>query len=371
MWRAVLWQPSATRSRSSPQSAMERHTREYSDPSPLPSVREYRAVVSRTSCTRRPWAAKAARPSRRVSQPEGPSLRITWPSVPTRRSWWWGGPRWVFCHKTPTRPRWFEPRGSRDLGRQANDDGVCSRVPRSLAISPPAERGRASGQWQAVRRRPADQWIPPHRPEVTVRIPEPSIGSLSRAGLTRLSFLVVAVALYGNPRHNANQKFNVGTGSATDGVRRPAHHAARLRPANPSRFSIQVMARPPDNLAALQAWGDRLQDYCANGDIACNAGKDGGAHSSYFSSSYASIPAKWIKSKLGVWVRSSSGYNVSLCNCSGGSVAAGMAKLNGYLYWINAAPTEKCICGQAIETVGYFHFRCTKLDGAPSTDASM
>ncbi|KAK4167857.1 acetylxylan esterase precursor [Cladorrhinum sp. PSN259] len=89
---------------------------------------------------------------------------------------------------------------------------------------------------------------------------------------------IVAVALYGNPRHNANQKFNVGTGSATDGV----------------------MARPPENLAVLQAWGDRLQDYCARGDIACNAGKDGGAHSSYFSSSYASIPAKWIRSKLGI-----------------------------------------------------------------------
>lgn len=40
-------------------------------------------------------------------------------------------------------------------------------------------------------------------------------------GLTNESLqitAVVAVALYGNPRHNANQKFNVGTGSATDGV---------------------------------------------------------------------------------------------------------------------------------------------------------
>ena len=31
-------------------------------------------------------------------------------------------------------------------------------------------------------------------------------------------FPVVAIALYGSPRHNANQKFNVGTGSGVDGV---------------------------------------------------------------------------------------------------------------------------------------------------------
>jgi len=62
---------------------------------------------------------------------------------------------------------------------------------------------------------------------------------------------------------------------------------------------MQVMARSPDNLAKLQAWGDRIQDYCATGDIACNAGKDAGAHSSYFQGSYASVPAKWIRSKLG------------------------------------------------------------------------
>ncbi|KAK0627932.1 Alpha/Beta hydrolase protein, partial [Immersiella caudata] len=87
---------------------------------------------------------------------------------------------------------------------------------------------------------------------------------------------IVAIALYGSPRHNANQKFNVGTGSGTDGV----------------------MARDPANLANFQAWGDRLQDYCARGDVACNAGTDGGAHSSYFSNTYASVPASWIRSKL-------------------------------------------------------------------------
>jgi ribonuclease HI len=38
----------------------------------------------------------------------------------------------------------------------------------------------------------------------------------------------------------------------------------------------------------------------------------------------------------------------------------GMARLNGYLHRINAAPTDECACGQARETVEHFLFRCRK-----------
>ncbi|KAI8402318.1 hypothetical protein FOFC_17625 [Fusarium oxysporum] len=38
----------------------------------------------------------------------------------------------------------------------------------------------------------------------------------------------------------------------------------------------------------------------------------------------------------------------------------GMARLNGYLYQIRAAPTDECPCGQAKETVEHFLFRCVK-----------
>jgi hypothetical protein len=38
----------------------------------------------------------------------------------------------------------------------------------------------------------------------------------------------------------------------------------------------------------------------------------------------------------------------------------GMARLNGYLYRINVAPTDQCACGQARETVEHFLFRCRK-----------
>jgi hypothetical protein len=38
----------------------------------------------------------------------------------------------------------------------------------------------------------------------------------------------------------------------------------------------------------------------------------------------------------------------------------GMARLNGYLYQIRAAPTDECPCRQAKETVEHFLFRCVK-----------
>lgn len=38
----------------------------------------------------------------------------------------------------------------------------------------------------------------------------------------------------------------------------------------------------------------------------------------------------------------------------------GMARLNGYLYRINAADTDQCACGQAKEAVEHFLFRCRK-----------
>ncbi|GAA92341.1 reverse transcriptase [Aspergillus luchuensis IFO 4308] len=38
----------------------------------------------------------------------------------------------------------------------------------------------------------------------------------------------------------------------------------------------------------------------------------------------------------------------------------GMARLNGYLYRINAAQTDQCACGQARETVEHFLFQCRK-----------
>ena len=36
----------------------------------------------------------------------------------------------------------------------------------------------------------------------------------------------------------------------------------------------------------------------------------------------------------------------------------GMARLNGYLHRIRAAPSDQCACGQATETVDHFLFRC-------------
>ena len=37
-----------------------------------------------------------------------------------------------------------------------------------------------------------------------------------------------------------------------------------------------------------------------------------------------------------------------------------MARLNGYLHLIGVVASKECACGQALETVEHFLFRCTK-----------
>ncbi|KAK4142030.1 Alpha/Beta hydrolase protein [Dichotomopilus funicola] len=86
---------------------------------------------------------------------------------------------------------------------------------------------------------------------------------------------VVAVAVYGDPRHTGGQTFNEGTAAATDGV----------------------WPREGDQLAAQQLWADKLRSYCAAGDPACANGQDWNAHGSYFGD-YASTPAAWINSVI-------------------------------------------------------------------------
>jgi len=86
---------------------------------------------------------------------------------------------------------------------------------------------------------------------------------------------VVAVAVYGDPRHNAGQTFNVGPASNSDGV----------------------WPRTGDQLAAEKLWAAKLRSYCATGDPACANGNDWNAHGSYFGT-YASTPAAWINSMI-------------------------------------------------------------------------
>jgi hypothetical protein len=40
----------------------------------------------------------------------------------------------------------------------------------------------------------------------------------------------------------------------------------------------------------------------------------------------------------------------------------GMARINSYLHRIGAAESGTCDCGQAVETIEHFLFRCTKWD---------
>jgi hypothetical protein len=77
---------------------------------------------------------------------------------------------------------------------------------------------------------------------------------------------ITAVLLYGDPRFTAGEPFNAGT-------------------YEPGRQSNNP--RPPGQ---LKAWETRLKDYCAQGDIACQA--DGGTYIAHLAYLTNSMPAE-------------------------------------------------------------------------------
>jgi hypothetical protein len=95
---------------------------------------------------------------------------------------------------------------------------------------------------------------------------------LSRAAIDPIA----AIALFGNPGFTCGEPHNAGTFQPRIGGTTP---------------------RPPGALAHL---GDRLQDYCARGDIACqNApGSTVDGHVSYFSNDMRSAAARFILERL-------------------------------------------------------------------------
>jgi hypothetical protein len=113
------------------------------------------------------------------------------------------------------------------------------------------------------------------------------------SGAKRDYVLVVAVAVYGDPRHTASQSFNVGTAANKDGVSTFQTQQKTLK----SKIQVQVWPRAGEQLAAENLWASKLHSYCAAGDTACANGSDWNAHGSYFGS-YAATPAAWINSML-------------------------------------------------------------------------
>ncbi|KAJ0108507.1 hypothetical protein J7T55_002111 [Diaporthe amygdali] len=71
---------------------------------------------------------------------------------------------------------------------------------------------------------------------------------------------IIAALMFGSPRHNANQSYNLLVG-------------ARATSAWP---------REGEQLQALNLWSDKLRDYCNLDDPACAGGSNWTAHENYF-----------------------------------------------------------------------------------------
>ncbi|KAI6579217.1 hypothetical protein MCOR04_006128 [Pyricularia oryzae] len=89
---------------------------------------------------------------------------------------------------------------------------------------------------------------------------------------------VAAVLNFGVLHHNANQSWNVGSGSSRDGQH----------------------PRNKEMLRQLGRWADRFRDYCEANDPLCAQGGDPASHRDYFmKEEWRQMAAEFVASRLG------------------------------------------------------------------------
>ncbi|EHA47863.1 hypothetical protein MGG_12016 [Pyricularia oryzae 70-15] len=89
---------------------------------------------------------------------------------------------------------------------------------------------------------------------------------------------VAAVLNFGVLHHNANQSWNVGSGSSRDGQH----------------------PRNEEMLRQLGRWADRFRDYCEANDPLCAQGGDPASHRDYFvKEKWRQMAAEFVASRLG------------------------------------------------------------------------
>lgn len=86
---------------------------------------------------------------------------------------------------------------------------------------------------------------------------------------------IVAVTVFGNTRHTANQPYNQFSGAPDNGI----------------------FPRPDYQLANLATWTTKLHDYCVAEDPICAGGDVVADHLNYFDL-YSDVAAAWIKSQI-------------------------------------------------------------------------
>ncbi|KAK7965953.1 uncharacterized protein PG986_000230 [Apiospora aurea] len=110
---------------------------------------------------------------------------------------------------------------------------------------------------------------------------------------------IAAVVTFGELHHNADMAWNVGNGSAADGVRLPFPYLISAWPTKTLLTNAQRYRRPEAMLEKLSLWVDRFRDYCVVDDPLCAQGADVAAHSSYFQSAYwPGLVSEFVRSRL-------------------------------------------------------------------------
>lgn len=86
--------------------------------------------------------------------------------------------------------------------------------------------------------------------------------------------------MFGSPRHNANQSYNLLVGARATSVS-ALNLELLLKDVRADRLR-QAWPREGEQLQSLNLWSDKLRDYCNLDDPACAGGSNWTAHENYF-----------------------------------------------------------------------------------------
>jgi len=110
-----------------------------------------------------------------------------------------------------------------------------------------------------------------------------------------LTISVVAVVTYGDPSHNANASWNLGT-SKSSGVSPPPPSSG-----HPIASALHSPTNKPQlfprlNIDACEPYTDRIKGWCDTGDVYCDKGNNTKIHATYFAN-YTTVTVDYIVGK--------------------------------------------------------------------------
>lgn len=106
--------------------------------------------------------------------------------------------------------------------------------------------------------------------------------------------IVIAALMFGSPRHNANQSYNLLVGARATSV--SATKTRMFLTVTCADLKPQGWPRQGEQLQALNLWSDKLRDYCNLDDPACAMGSNWTSHENYFEM-YKDDSAQFVRFK--------------------------------------------------------------------------